>query len=270
MGAPVNDVPLHANVRGSVHLDGVQLAPSVREALGPECSQAHLPTSAPSRAQPFSGWYPASYATAVDGGVDHTAAGFLLPFGHRHSLLGHPVPPRSSAPLTIGLPAIRADGFDARLDHDGVSTFHSLELRPGWVPSLPRDHVVLSWPVSCLRPPRAPSARGKVLSPRSPSHLPGLPITRRHQGFTHVHPPGLLPGLVTPGWIGGSLGKSSRASHLADQEPATHAGAGDGRSSTCPELCHLHHQSSNPHSSLKVSDWCRTTRFGSSKTGVTV
>ena len=29
---------------------------------------------------------------------------FLSPFGHRHSLLGHPVPPGASAPLTVGLP----------------------------------------------------------------------------------------------------------------------------------------------------------------------
>ena len=28
-----------------------------------------------------------------------------MPFGHRHPLLEHPVPPRNSAPLTIGLPA---------------------------------------------------------------------------------------------------------------------------------------------------------------------
>lgn len=31
-----------------------------------------------------------------------------LPFGSRHPLLGLPVPPRASAPLTIGLPALKA------------------------------------------------------------------------------------------------------------------------------------------------------------------
>src|SRR5439155_26906764 len=58
--------------------------------------------------------------------------GFLPPFGHRHSLVGHPVPPRSSAPLTVGLPGHQ------RLDPDGVSTFRTSESRPDWVPSLPR------------------------------------------------------------------------------------------------------------------------------------
>ena len=32
--------------------------------------------------------------------------GFLPPFGHRRSLLGHPVPAGGSAPLTVGLPGI--------------------------------------------------------------------------------------------------------------------------------------------------------------------
>ena len=54
------------------------------------------------------------------------------PFGHRHPLLGHPVPPRDSAPLTIGLP----DRLGP--DPDGVSTFHAHETRPEWVPPIPR------------------------------------------------------------------------------------------------------------------------------------
>lgn len=55
-----------------------------------------------------------------------------LPFGRRHPLLGHPIPPRHSAPLTIGLPD------HSGLDPDGVSTFHAHETRPGWAPPLPR------------------------------------------------------------------------------------------------------------------------------------
>jgi len=42
--------------------------------------------------------------SAPGGGAGHAGAGFLLPFGRRHSLLGHPVPPGASAPLAIGLP----------------------------------------------------------------------------------------------------------------------------------------------------------------------
>ena len=123
---------------------------------------------------------------AAGGGASRDAAGFLSPFGHRHSLLGHPVP---------------AEGFRSphgrptrqRLDPGGVSTFRTSESRPDWVPSLPRGQAVLSQPVRSLRPPLAPSARGQALSPRRSSHLPGLSITRRHQGFTRVHPPGLPP-----------------------------------------------------------------------------
>ncbi len=177
-----------------------------------------------------------------------------MPFGHRHSLLGHPVPPRGSAPLTIGLADLGADGFDVRLDHDGVSTFHSLESRPEWVPSLPRDLVVLSWPVSCLRPPCAPSAKGKVLSPRSTSHHPRL---SDNEASSRVHSrsparPSSWPG--DPRMEQGLLGHGPRASHSADQEPATRAGAGDGRLSTCPELRHQHHRSSDRRSPLTVSD----------------
>lgn len=44
---------------------------------------------------------------------------------------GHPVPPGSWAFLTVGLP-------DTRPDPDGVSTFHTHEPRPGWVPPVSR------------------------------------------------------------------------------------------------------------------------------------
>jgi len=40
-------------------------------------------------------------------------------------------PPRGWAPLTVGLPAQGPDP-------DGVTAFRTHELRPGWVPSVPR------------------------------------------------------------------------------------------------------------------------------------
>ena len=58
-------------------------------------SKAHLPTSAPLRVRPTGDprvRYPASYAPAATWRDGHIASGFLLPFGHRHLLLGHPVP----------------------------------------------------------------------------------------------------------------------------------------------------------------------------------
>src|SRR5258708_1470918 len=56
----------------------------------------------------------------------------MLPFGRRPSLLGHPVPPGDSAPLTIGLPR-----YPART-RAGFPCF--ARVRHGWgrVPSLPR------------------------------------------------------------------------------------------------------------------------------------
>jgi hypothetical protein len=64
---------------------------------------------------------------------------------------------------------------------------------------------MLTQPTRSLRPPLASSSRGQALI-RRVSHLPELSITRRHQGFTHVHPPGLLPSLLVPGWNKDPLG----------------------------------------------------------------
>ena len=66
-------------------------------------SKAHLPTSAPLQARASARIRPVMQGHP--GGDPGAAAPvFLLPFGRRHSLPGHPVPPGASAPLTIGLP----------------------------------------------------------------------------------------------------------------------------------------------------------------------
>ena len=103
---------------------------------------------------------------APGGGAGNTALGFLPPFGHRHPLLGHPVPAREFRP-PHGRPTRQ------RLDPGGVSTFRTSESRPEWVPSLPRGPAVLTRPVRSLRPPLAPSPRGQALSPRSRIPSPG-------------------------------------------------------------------------------------------------
>ena len=73
-----------------------------------ESSQAHLATSAPFRvrASPVSG----RLSGTDGGGAAHLCPGFLLPFGRRHWLLGHPVPAEGSAFLTVGPPASSAAG----------------------------------------------------------------------------------------------------------------------------------------------------------------
>src|SRR5271169_3243175 len=54
---------------------------------------------------PGSSPYPASYPGRTAEGRPSCPV-FLLPFGHRHSLLGHPVPAGRSAFLTVGPPAL--------------------------------------------------------------------------------------------------------------------------------------------------------------------
>jgi hypothetical protein len=56
---------------------------------------------------------------------------------------------------------------------------------------------------------------------------PGLSITRRHQGFIHIHPPGLPPCLWSPD---GSRTSWACSPGFAPQQagPAAHARAGDG------------------------------------------
>jgi hypothetical protein len=114
-------------------------------------------------------------------------------------------------------------------DPDGVATFRAHELRPGWVPSLPRG---LRCPHGRQVIPgrRTPPCSGPSLYPRPATHHRRLLITRHHQGFTVVHPSGLplacssrverepsgfFPGLHTP------------------PLPAAHAGVGTGIVGTC-------------------------------------
>jgi hypothetical protein len=63
---------------------------------------------------------------------------FLPPFGPP-ALASWTIvrPPGSWAFLAVGLP-------DLRPDPDGVVTFHTVEMRPGWVPSVPRGGGVLA------------------------------------------------------------------------------------------------------------------------------
>src|SRR5215218_1981858 len=150
--------------------------------------------------------------------TDRIALGFPLPFGHRHWLLGHPVPARDFR-SPHGRPTRH------RLDPDRVSTFHTPEIRPDWAPSSPRDPAVLTRPVRSLRPPLAASSSGQALSPRSTSHLPELSVTGHHQGFTRVRPPGLPLTWSIP-WMGqGPLGFFPGL-HTPQARPATHARAG--------------------------------------------
>ena len=61
-------------------------------------------------------------------------------------------------------------------------------------------------PALTPRSPLAAPTSGQALSPRCSSRLPGLEITKHHQGFTHVHPPGLPLARLLPQTEQGPLG----------------------------------------------------------------
>ena len=171
-------------------------------------STAHLPTSARFRARapgPVSGQL---YKAARRRSRAHWPC-FPLPFGHRHSLLGHPVPPGASAPLTVGLPRCQHRPARTRTGFP-----RSARVRPGWVgrplyPGSDGAHTAGSH----ARPPPAASQRPAPATP-APHTVPGCfcneASTRIHsrspfQPSPHLWPPdgaaalGLSPELHTPG-----------------------------------------------------------------------
>ena len=125
-------------------------------------------------------------------------------------------PPRSWALLTVGLPA------SITPDLDGVTAFRTFELRPGWVPPIPRGRRCSSRPRDVLGR-RLPLFRGESFNPAPTfpstrgSELRG--ISRRFRFFTRP----ACPSPVAPGWVGRPWA-SPRASH-----PAVTGGARRGR-----------------------------------------
>ena len=104
-------------------------------------------------------------------------------------------PPGNWAFLAVGLPVLLPGP-----DPDGVATFRAHELRPGWVPSLPRG---LRCPHGRQVIPgrRTPPCSGPSLYPRPATRHRRLLITRHHQGFTSFTRPA-FPSPVAPGWNG--------------------------------------------------------------------
>src|SRR6476646_5550474 len=149
----------------------------------PWCSPAHLPTSAPFRARP-SGRHPAGYpaATAWSSGIP--AAGSRCLSTRRHPLVGHPVPPRDCAPLTIGLPGPRP----ARTP-TGFPRFAHTRHDRGGCPLYPETSGVPTtdshYPVAACRLFQRPGPITPVLIPS--------PRARNNEASTGIHlrsPPG--------------------------------------------------------------------------------
>jgi len=123
-------------------------------------------------------------------------------------------PPRDWALLAVGLP-------DLGPDLDGVTAFRTYELRPGWVPSLPRGRRCSSRPSRFLDR-RLPLYRGQSLHPAPASHRAGLRLTRHQREFKQFTRPTIPLACGRPDGTGRPRA-FPRASHPADQEPTTHA-----------------------------------------------
>ena len=91
-------------------------------------------------------------------------------------------PPGSWAFLAVGLPGIRPDP-------DGVSTFRTCEIRPGWVPSLPRGRRCSPGQMPCP----ASACRFSPASPCTPHLHPtsGAPFYEASTRVHAIHPSGL-------------------------------------------------------------------------------
>jgi hypothetical protein len=183
-------------------------------------SLAHLTASARFRARGRSPVSGRLCGTAAWRGRPSCPA-FPLRFRCRHSLLGHPIPAGG-----LGLPRGRLTGHARRRvpDLDGVPAFRTHELRPGWVPSIPRGRRCSSRPRDVLGR-RLPLPSGQSLHPTQTSHRRGS-LHEASARVHAIHPSGLpwpvaarveraalglLPGLRTP------------------PLPATHAEDGTGR-----------------------------------------
>ena len=124
-------------------------------------------------------------------GEPASGPGFLLPFGHRHSLLGP-----SCARWGIRLSSRSAYRQANRRTPSGLSCSACDRCGRGGRPLNPGDDGAL--PASQIRP--AGTRRLPAAGPCSPAFcLPPAEVlmTRRHRGFTHVHPSGLPQPVVS-------------------------------------------------------------------------
>jgi hypothetical protein len=120
-------------------------------------------------------------------------------------------------------------------DPNGVVTFRTHEMRPGRVPSIPRE-LWCPHGRHGIADRHLPLRNGQSLNPGPTIHQPGLRLTRHHRGFTVVHPSG-LPLACGPRMEREPLGFSPEL-HTPPL-PTTHVEVGTG-TGHLPEL--RHHQ----------------------------
>jgi len=112
--------------------------------------------------------------------------GFPWPFG-LPAFASWPSCPAGTIDLPHGRPTERRSARSPI----GVSTFHTSETRPGWVPSKPRGRWCppgrrFSCPTGTCR-----FTTASPCTPLTPSAWRGPNVTRHRRGFTRVHPSGL-------------------------------------------------------------------------------
>src|SRR5262249_48749646 len=109
-------------------------------------------------------------------------------------------------------------------DPDGVSTFRTHKLRPGWALSIPRGRRCSPGPAT-IPSPRLPHLNGTSLHPTTTTIHARLRITKHQREFKQFTRP-VFPPPDTPGWNGEHL----RLSPKLRTPPlrATHVGAGTG------------------------------------------
>jgi hypothetical protein len=217
VGRPVHSAPLQPALR-SVHRLRHLTCPSARLAAA-----SALTGSPGSRQLPFGpGTCPVSGRLSRPTPWKGTSRwpGFPLPFGRRHSLLGHPFPP--------GIPPLLRSAYrqPEPADHDGVSTFRTREMRPDWAPSLPRDQWCSHGPSRSLAR-HLPSLTGTGPVPRLCRHLSGVTVNEASARVHAIRPPG-LPLARRPRMTREPLRLSPWAPHPHEQDPRAHARAGTG------------------------------------------
>jgi hypothetical protein len=135
-------------------------------------------------------------------------------------------PPGNWALLTVGLPTPR-EGSDL----DGVSVFHTHELRSGWEPSLLRGQRCSPWTGVAHRPASAAFSTPCPCTPPRPSIDAGLCLTKHQstRGSDDFSRP-IFPSPDPVGWNDSVWGFKPRASHPAITRSARRGG--DRSSST--------------------------------------
>jgi hypothetical protein len=140
-------------------------------------------TSAPFRARAPGPVYGQLYADDRHWRVRSCVCAFLSSFDCRHSLLGRPVPPRNSASLAVGLPAMVIPP-----DLTGFPCFALVSCDRCRAPPLPRDRGALM--ADCWTSATTAASQRRVLFSGIAFHLPKFSLTRLAR-VHHIRPSGL-------------------------------------------------------------------------------